>query len=116
LVEIENEMAADDDRYRFSYIAANLASVSDVKRVFNWAGALGSCITLVNATGIGPSKSLGDHGESDWNRVIDVKHKGSFLRLQAAERQMRSAGGGVILNIASVVGFIPSPMPEIAYA
>jgi NAD(P)-dependent dehydrogenase (short-subunit alcohol dehydrogenase family) len=112
--EIENELAADY-RYRFSYIAANLASVSDVVRVFKWAGTLRCCTTLVNAAGIGLSKSLGDHGESDWDTVIDVKHKGLFLRLQAAERQMRSAGAGVIVDIGPMVGFTPPPMPEIAY-
>ena len=114
LVEVENEVPAAD-RHRFSYITANLASVFDVEQVFERAGTLGCCTTLVNAARIGLSKSLDDHGESDWDRGIGVNLKGSFWRLHAAAGQMRSAGDDVIVSIASVVGFIPSPMPNITY-
>jgi dihydroanticapsin dehydrogenase len=112
--ELQTELG-DDDRSRFSFATGNLAIAADVQAVFVRAAELGGCRTLINAAGIGVSLALDDHQESDWDRVIDVNVKGSFLCLQQAARQMRQAGGGVVVNIASVVGFIPSPMPEIAY-
>ena len=114
LEQLEGELA-EDDRSRFSFVTGDLSQVADVGQVFDMAAGLGGCTTLVNAAGIGINKALDDHDESDWDRVIDINVKGSFLCLQAAARQMKAAGHGVIVNIASVVGFLPSPMPEIAY-
>jgi 3-oxoacyl-[acyl-carrier protein] reductase/2-hydroxycyclohexanecarboxyl-CoA dehydrogenase len=70
---------------------------------------------LINAAGVGRSGKLADHTEADWDFVMDVNVKGSFLCLQAAAPQMREKGGGAIVNVASVVGLLPSPIPELAY-
>jgi 2-deoxy-D-gluconate 3-dehydrogenase len=43
--------------------------------------------------------------EDDWSRVIDVNLNGVFRVAQAAARIMSQAGGGAILNTASVLGF-----------
>jgi 3-oxoacyl-[acyl-carrier protein] reductase len=41
--------------------------------------------------------------EADWDRVLDVNLKGSFLCAQAAARRMVAAGrGGAIVNLSSV--------------
>jgi NAD(P)-dependent dehydrogenase (short-subunit alcohol dehydrogenase family) len=43
--------------------------------------------------------------EEDWSRVIDVNLNGVFRVAQAAARIMSQAGGGAIVNTASVLGF-----------
>ncbi len=43
--------------------------------------------------------------EADWTRVIDVNLNAVFRVAQAAARIMAEAGGGSILNTASVLGF-----------
>lgn len=114
------------DSPRCATAAADVSSAASVARVFEQAAGLGGCRILVNAAGVGVNKALSDHEERDWDRVIGVNLRGSFLCLQEAVRQMTGpgegggagAGGadrGRIINIASVVGFRPGPIAEIAY-
>ncbi|MDE0169908.1 MAG: SDR family NAD(P)-dependent oxidoreductase [bacterium] len=86
-----------------------------VAAAFERVAELGGCDVLVNAAGIGVSLKLVEHGDEDWDRVMDVNTRGSFLRLREAARQMIERRAGAIVNIASVVGLFPSPIPEIAY-
>jgi NAD(P)-dependent dehydrogenase (short-subunit alcohol dehydrogenase family) len=41
-----------------------------------------------------------------WNQAIDVNLTGMFLCCQSAGRQMRSQGGGVIINVCSIYGLV----------
>jgi NAD(P)-dependent dehydrogenase (short-subunit alcohol dehydrogenase family) len=50
-----------------------------------------------------------------WQKVVDVNLTGVFLFSQAAGRQMIDAGGGTIVNIASVAGLRSGP-PEVMNA
>jgi 3-oxoacyl-[acyl-carrier protein] reductase len=64
---------------------------------------LGAPAILVNNAGIFPRADFLAMTEADWDRVLDVNLKGSFLCGQAAARRMVDAGvGGVIVNLASV--------------
>jgi NAD(P)-dependent dehydrogenase (short-subunit alcohol dehydrogenase family) len=63
---------------------------------------LGPPDALVNNAGVYPRVSFLDMRESDWDQVLDVNLKGSFLCAQAAARAMVAAGrGGAIVNLAS---------------
>ena len=60
---------------------------------------------LVNNAGIsGPNMPTWDYPVEDWRRVIDIDLTGPFLVSRAAVPQMRDAGWGRIVNIASVAG------------
>jgi NAD(P)-dependent dehydrogenase (short-subunit alcohol dehydrogenase family) len=60
----------------------------------------------VNNAGIYPSKPLMELTDQDWDRVLDVNLRGSFIGAREAARCMIDAGhGGVILNLASTAGF-----------
>ncbi len=59
---------------------------------------------LVNNAGVEPHSSLLTMDEWDWRRTIDVNLTGPFLCTQAAARVMKEAGGGAIVNIASIAG------------
>lgn len=96
-------------------VTADVTSGSGVGAIFEAAQDAGGCDLLINAAGVGRSRTLADHTEADWDFVMDVNVKGSFLCLQAAAPQMRAKGGGAIVNVASVVGLLPSPIPELAY-
>ncbi|MTD57047.1 SDR family NAD(P)-dependent oxidoreductase [Amycolatopsis pithecellobii] len=63
---------------------------------------LGGCDILVNAAGITLSGDPLEVAEEDFDRVMDVNVKGSFLCAQVAGRQMKAQGGGSIVNISSV--------------
>ena len=68
------------------------------------AERMGGLDGLVNNAGIdGLGRTL-DLSEDDWTGVIDVNLNGVFRAAQAAARIMAEAGGGVILNTASILG------------
>lgn len=65
---------------------------------------LGPVDLLVNVAGVVSFGSAQDLTEAEWDRVIDINLKGTFLACQAVMPGMKSAGFGRIVNIGSVVG------------
>jgi NAD(P)-dependent dehydrogenase (short-subunit alcohol dehydrogenase family) len=59
---------------------------------------------LVNVAGVVSMGSAETLDEAEWDRVIDINLKGSFLCCQAAIGHMKRAGGGRIINMGSVIG------------
>ncbi|QPJ65865.1 MAG: 3-oxoacyl-[acyl-carrier-protein] reductase [Candidatus Nitrohelix vancouverensis] len=59
---------------------------------------------LVNNAGITRDGLLVRMKEDDWDRVLDINLKGSFLCGQQAAKQMMKQRQGAIVNIASIVG------------
>jgi 2-hydroxycyclohexanecarboxyl-CoA dehydrogenase len=62
---------------------------------------LGPAGILVNNAGISPEKDFGEITEDDWNRVMNVNLKGTFLCTQAVIDDMIRARWGRIVNISS---------------
>ncbi len=65
---------------------------------------LGPVSVLVNNAGTAVTKPLLEHDEADWDKVMDTNLKGAWLVAQEAAQRMAAAGGGNIINIASVLG------------
>lgn len=63
---------------------------------------------LVNNAGIECTGSVTVLAEEDWDRVISINLKGTFLCSKYSAPKMIQSGGGVIINIASVLGLIGS--------
>jgi NAD(P)-dependent dehydrogenase (short-subunit alcohol dehydrogenase family) len=61
---------------------------------------------LVNSAGICVWASAEEMTEEQWDNVLDVNLKGTFLCCQAAGRIMIAQGSGSIINIASMSGSI----------
>jgi NAD(P)-dependent dehydrogenase (short-subunit alcohol dehydrogenase family) len=57
---------------------------------------------LVNSAGVSHIGRLDNTSEEDFERLFRVNVKGIFLCMQAAIGHMKQAGGGVILNLASI--------------
>lgn len=62
----------------------------------------GAIDTLVNNAGVNFVKPTLEMTESDWDRVVDVDLKGTFLCSRYALESMVTRGRGAIVNIASV--------------
>lgn len=58
----------------------------------------------VNAAGVISVRRVEDMGEAEWDRVMDVNAKGTFLCCRAAIPLLRRTGAGTIINISSVSG------------
>jgi NAD(P)-dependent dehydrogenase (short-subunit alcohol dehydrogenase family) len=59
---------------------------------------------LVNAAGVVSFGSAAELAEAEWDRVLAINLKGTFLPCQAVIPGMKRIGFGRILNIGSVVG------------
>ena len=59
---------------------------------------------LVNVAGIVSFGTAATLDEAEWDRVIDINLKGTFLCCQAAIPAMRASGYGRIINLGSVIG------------
>ncbi len=75
----------------------------EVAKVFQEAvKKFGRLDILVNNAGVAEFQSFLAMTEAEWDRTLDINLKGQFLCAQAAAKQMKKQGGGVIINIASV--------------
>ena len=64
----------------------------------------------VNNAGIGGgNEPIADYSLEDWDKVIAVNLSGVFYGLKYQLPALRKAGGGSIVNIASILGSVGSP-------
>jgi NAD(P)-dependent dehydrogenase (short-subunit alcohol dehydrogenase family) len=71
------------------------------------AGRLGPLRIAVNNAGIGgESKPIADVAIEDWRRVLSVNLDAVFYGLKAEIPAMIAAGGGSIVNVASILGSV----------
>jgi 2-dehydro-3-deoxy-D-gluconate 5-dehydrogenase len=91
---------------RGHWVNADLGAKPDYQRVVaDIVGVLGGLHILVNNAGIIRRNNAIDFTEADWDAVLDVNLKSVFFLSQAAARHMIPAGGGKIINIASMLSF-----------
>jgi 3-oxoacyl-[acyl-carrier protein] reductase len=60
---------------------------------------------LVNNAGLGGTADLVDLQDDQWHKVLDITLTGTMRCMRAGLRHMYEAGGGVIVNNASVLGW-----------
>lgn len=64
---------------------------------------------VVNAAGIYPPSTLADYSDDAYRRIFDVNVLGTLNVIAASVPGLRAAGGGAIVNFASVDAFDVSP-------
>ncbi len=88
-----------------SAIKIDVSNAAEVKQVFDFILKDKKPVDiLVNNAGITRDGLMIRMKESDWNLVLDINLKGSFLCSQQAAKQMMKQKSGAIVNIASIVG------------
>jgi NAD(P)-dependent dehydrogenase (short-subunit alcohol dehydrogenase family) len=95
--------AARDLGRRALVVPGDVARRGDVEAlVAAVVGGLGPPDVVVNNAGVFPRSAFLEMQESEWDHVLDVNLKGSFLCAQAAARAMVAGGRrGAIVNISS---------------
>jgi NAD(P)-dependent dehydrogenase (short-subunit alcohol dehydrogenase family) len=71
--------------------------------------AFGALDVFVNNAGTAMTGDTVDLALDDWRRVLDLNMTAVFLCSREAARHMLAAGGGAIINTASVQSFAPFP-------
>lgn len=99
-----------DQGRRAIYQHCNVANKAEVDAATaNTVQAFGHIDGLVNNAGIFKAAEFLDVTEADWDAVINVNLKGSFLVAQAVAREMVKHGSGAIVNMSSVNGVMAIP-------
>ncbi|HKB08413.1 MAG TPA: SDR family NAD(P)-dependent oxidoreductase [Candidatus Polarisedimenticolia bacterium] len=99
--------AIEAEKGRALFVHGDVTRDADVRRaVEETTGRLGGLHILFNNAGIIRRTTVADTTEEDWDRVIAVNLKGVFLMSRHAVPVMARAGGGIIINTASVWGLV----------
>jgi 3alpha(or 20beta)-hydroxysteroid dehydrogenase len=108
----EGQTVADELGERAMYVPL------DVRQIEQWEHAVtaaedsfGPISVLVNnAAIIEDDYTLGEHRDPEvWWNIIEVNLFGVYLGIRSVTPSMRRAGGGAIVNISSVGGFMAAP-------
>lgn len=98
------------------FLAADVSREEDVERWLRvTADDFGGVHTLINNAGVGRSGPMTELPLADWDRVIGVNLRGTFLCSRTAARIMRRQQTGAIVNVASTRALMSEPDTE-AYA
>jgi len=100
-----------------TFVPVDVADETQVKAMVEAAvNSYKAIHVLVNNAGIGVYKSVLDTSSEEWDRCLGVNLKGAFLCSKYVIPHMRRAGGGAIVNIASVhaVATVASTAPYAA--
>ena len=68
------------------------------------AAALGGLDTLVNSAGVFQFRPIEDIATGEWDRIIDVNLKGTFLAMREAMPHLKASRRGRVVNISSDAG------------
>ena len=85
-------------------VPSDVSSEQDVERLFETVARHGPLAALVCAAGMLEPASFPDTNTELWEQTLAVNLTGTFLCCRAAFGAMRAAGGGRIVNIASLSG------------
>lgn len=103
-----NESAANVDLFVSCDISQEDEVVAAVAKVNDTFGGID--IAVLNA-GVGGFGALVDMPSEEWDRVISVNLRGTFLCLREVSKAMVSAGrGGTICAVTSISGFLADRM------
>jgi len=96
---------------------------TDVTSEADWAAAVGAAEAsygrldiLVNNAGLSSSAFEDPLDVDGWNAIMDVNATGVFLGTRAAIPALRRAGGGAIVNMSSILGFVGFATGHPAYS
>ena len=88
-----------------SAVKIDVSNATEVREVFDFIIKNKKPVDiLINNAGITRDGLMVRMKESDWDLVLDINLKGSFLCSQQAAKQMMKQKSGAIVNIASIVG------------
>ncbi len=103
--DLANRLGATEPGAGIEYVALDVTSAADVRQCVEGVvarhGRLDILVNVAGVVSVGNAQSL---TEQEWDRVIDINLKGTFLCCQAVIPVMRRQQLGRIINFGSVLG------------
>ena len=112
IIELNTEAAketADEIIKEGGKVTVHKCNIADNKEVNDIFESIGSFHILINNAGIAHIGKADTTKEEDFDKVISVNVKGVYNCIHAAIPQMRRAGSGCIVNMASVAALVGIP-------
>ena len=95
----------------------DVSNYNDIKNLFKFTlDTFGTINILVNCAGICPIASLEEIGEKEWDNVMDINLKSTYLCSREAIAIMKEKRSGKIINVSSVAGRMGGIATGINYA
>lgn len=92
---------------RVAYLHADVTREDDVRQLVAAAvERFGRLNIVVNNAGVVAVQTVEESSVEDWDRVMAINVRAIFLTTKHALPHLRAAGGGSILNVASVSSFV----------
>ena len=107
----ENPDLSDFEGFDISYVAGDISSPEDRKRLFDTAVSQGELSVLVNVAGVAPKvrRDILEMTEESYDFVMGINTKGTlFLTQLVANEMVRQKKGGSIVNISSCSAYTSS--------
>jgi 3(or 17)beta-hydroxysteroid dehydrogenase len=116
VLETEGQKVADSLGGAGRFVRLDVTSEAAWQQAIAAAvSAFGKLDILINNAGISGTFDPDTLSTSAWDRLMDVNAKGTFLGMKHAIPAMEKAGGGAIVNISSVSGFVGQNGIHMAY-
>jgi NAD(P)-dependent dehydrogenase (short-subunit alcohol dehydrogenase family) len=116
VLETEGQKVADSLGGAGRFVRLDVTSEAAWQQAIAAAvSAFGKLDILVNNAGISGTFDPDTLSTSAWDRLMDVNAKGTFLGMKHAIPVMEKIGGGAIVNISSVSGFVGQNGIHMAY-
>jgi NAD(P)-dependent dehydrogenase (short-subunit alcohol dehydrogenase family) len=92
-------------------VAVDVGKVEQVEKAVQFTlDTYGALNVAVNNAGIGGAVApLADYTFEDWHKVIDINLNSVFYSMKYEIAAMQKAGGGAIVNMASILGSVAFP-------
>ncbi len=109
--ESELSVYSDSVRLRMVFIKADVTIEQDVQKMFDTAiKTFGKIEILVNTVGgYLSTKPITEVTAEEWDRMMNINLKSTFLCTREALRRMKNSRYGRVINISAMVGLNPSP-------
>lgn len=112
--DVRADLLADFDG--LDRVTTRVLNVLDDAAVASAIDDIGAVDILFNCAGWVHQGSLLDCGIADWDRSFDLNVRSMFVVTKAMLPKMIAGGGGVVLNMASVLGAHKAAPNRLAYA
>lgn len=121
-VVIADVLEAEGQEVATSIGAAARFELLDVTDEAGWERVVATTVSrfgrldiLVNNAGISGNSVTDLYSTEGWHRIIAINATGAFFGTKHAVKAMISGGGGAIVNMSSINGFIGSEWAHMAY-